>query len=324
MITLTYHEIAQSSGSFLPPGILVSPQQLESQLDHMLAHHSAVDASEIMSAMNDARLPRNSFCVTFDDGFRGQHDIALDILEARGIKGMFFITTCVVEDRILPTVERQRLLQYSNGAYADFYANFVRGVRDIFPSLSEDSYLPTARNIESAIPYYAEYAFYSPMERLYRKVRETMLPNDIFEAVIEDMFGDAFDEEAIIARHFLNWDDVVRMRDRGHSIGGHGHMHLLESNINGEKAAADHRRCLDLLHKKLGAPIETYAYPYGIYAPETINALRTGGVAISFTCRAGRSHESSPLLIDRYDCKAFPFQTNAIPTAQSTAERVIA
>jgi peptidoglycan/xylan/chitin deacetylase (PgdA/CDA1 family) len=304
----------------LPSGILVSPEQLAGQLDHMLRYHKAVTAHEIASAMACGELPKNSFSVTFDDGFRGQHDVALSILEARGVQGMFFVPTCIVNDRHLPTVERQRLLQYSNGPYEDFYTRFTLEVAERCPELAESAYAATPQNLQSALSYYAEYHFYSPMERLYRKVRETMLPNETFEAIIEAMFADAFKEEEIITRHFLNWDDLRRMRDRGHHIGGHGHKHLLESNIDGRVAAADHLRSVELLRNNLGFEVTSYAYPYGIFQPETVDALAGVGVEIAFTCRAGIGFDGSPLLIDRYDCKAFPFNANANVGPHSVAE----
>lgn len=320
MITLTYHEVAVASGSMLPPGILVSPDQFANQLDHMLRHHRPVKAEQVARSMINGELPENSFAVTFDDGFRGQHDVALDILEARGIEGMFFVPTCIVHHRQLPTVERQRLLQYSNGPYEDFYKRFASEIRNRYPELPESSYALTQENLDAALPYYAEYDFYSPPERLYRKVRETMLPNEVFEAIIEAMFADAFREEEIVERHFLSWDHLRRMRDRGHHIGGHGHKHLLESNIDGTIAAQDHLHCMGLLRDNLGIEVRSYAYPYGIYTPETVAALAGAGVELAFTCRAGIGFESSPLLIDRYDCKAFPFESSANTSAHSRAE----
>ena len=304
----------------LPPGILVSPHQFANQLDYMLRYHRAVTAEQIAQSMAGGTLPENSFAVTFDDGFRGQHDIVLDILDARSMQGMFFVPTCIVQHRQLPTVERQRLLQYSNGPYEEFYQRFAGEIRERYAELPESCYALTPENLDAALTYYAEYDFYSPMERLYRKVRETMLPNEVFEAIIEAMFADAFHEEEIVERHFLSWGHLRRMRDRGHHIGGHGHKHLLESNLDGTAAARDHLHCIGLLRDHLGIEVKSYAYPYGIYAPETIAALAGGGVKLAFTCRAGIGFEGSPLLMDRYDCKAFPFEASAAATEHSRAE----
>ncbi len=320
MITLTYHEVAVAGGSMLPPGILVSPDQLANQLDHMLRYHQPATAEQVARSMIEGRLPENSFAVTFDDGFRGQHDFALDILEARGIEGMFFVPTCIVHHRQLPTVERQRLLQYSNGPYEDFYKRFIREIHGRYPELSESSYALTQENLDAALSYYAEYDFYTPMERLYRKVRETMLPNEVFEAIIETMFAEAFREEEIVERHFLRWDHLCHMRDRGHHIGGHGHRHLLESNLDGAVAAQDHLHCLGLLRNNLGMEVRSYAYPYGIYTPETVAALAGAGIDLAFTCRAGIGFESSSLQMDRYDCKAFPFDISADANEYSRTE----
>src|SRR5262249_20906701 len=149
-----------------------------------------------------------------------------------------------------------RLLQYSNGPYEDFYKRFAKEICERYADLPESSYALTSENLEGALSYYAEYDFYSPMERLYRKVRETMLPNEIFETIIETMFADAFSEEVIVEHHFLSWDNLRRIRDRGHHIGGHGHKHLLESNLDGAAVVEDHLHCMGLLHDNLGIEIK--------------------------------------------------------------------
>jgi peptidoglycan/xylan/chitin deacetylase (PgdA/CDA1 family) len=324
MFTLVYHAIANKEDSMLPSGIVVSPTALEGQLDYLLHYHQPAAVEDVLDVKTEADLPENSFCITFDDGFKGQKQHALDILEERGLRGFFFVPTCILENRVLPTVERQRLLQYSNGDYRDFYDAFVRGVQEFYPEVPEGDYLPTPANLESALSYYAEYAFYSPLERLYRKVRETMLPNTVFETIIDRMFGAAFNEAQIMETYFLTWDDVRAIKERGHEVGGHGHMHLLESNINAKQAVADHHLSLSLLEAHLGRPVRSYAYPYGIYTPETLAFLKERGILASFTCRAGRGIEGSMLLADRYDCKAFPFDALAEANALSCEEMATA
>lgn len=320
MITLTYHCIADDSDELLPKGMSMSAQDFEQQIQHLLRYHQGADPNDFAQYVQRQKLPENSFLLTFDDGYKGQCTLALDILERYQLKGAFFVPTEILEHRRLATVERQRLLQYCNGPYQAFYQRFCQLVAQHYPELDAAYYLPTTENLEGALSYYAEYDFYSPMERLYRKVRETMLPNEVFERIIDLMFTQAFDEQDIIERFFLNWDDVREIERRGHVVGGHGHGHLLESNIIPAQAVADHHQALDLLSQHLALPVTLYAYPYGIYCPETVEALMQRGIIAAFTCETGRYWTDSPLYAHRYDCKAFPMKAQATPNAISELE----
>lgn len=324
MITLTYHAIAETSESLLPSNMAVSPIELEKQICYLLRHHTPAEPQQFLKAADKGVILKNAFLLTFDDGHKGQHDLALDILEKYELQGVFFVPTGILEDRRLPTVERQRLLQYCNGEYVKFYQTFTDLIATYFPELERSQYLPTTENLNSALSYYSEYHFYSPMERLYRKVRETMLPNDVFEKIIDAMFQVSFEEEELIEKFFLNWDDVSRIAERGHSVGGHGHAHLLESNIRPDEALTDHAHAIELLNQRLDRAAVLYAYPYGIFCEDTVGQLMSSGIRAAFTCQVGHGWELSPMYVHRFDCKTFPFEAEAPMNSYSLIESGIA
>jgi peptidoglycan/xylan/chitin deacetylase (PgdA/CDA1 family) len=69
-------------------------------LDYLLAHYTPVTLEAILDALNEKRpLPDRPFHLTFDDGFREMHDVAMPILLAKGVPATFFITSGFVDNK---------------------------------------------------------------------------------------------------------------------------------------------------------------------------------------------------------------------------------
>lgn len=321
MITVTYHLIAPPEATLLHPHLSINPTNLEKQIKHLAKWHNIISNKDLLTSLEKGYLPKNSTALTFDDAHRGQIEFALPILEKLNIKAYFFVPTCILEEKKLPIVEKQRLLQYAKiNTYEDFYNRFCDQIYNFVPDLPEEIYRPFPTTVENALDYYAEYSFYTPLERLYRKIRNTMLTNQEFEMIIHLMFKDSFNESEIIEKYFLNWDDVQKIAELGHEVGGHGHAHLLETDVDTQVIHKDVSHALNLLNKKLNHPVKTYAYPYGIFSQFTEECLKKNNIKTAFTCKPGLGFEGSPLRIDRFDCQDFPFVENVAPNRWSLKE----
>ena len=58
----------------------------------MLARYGTpIGIDELVRALDGAPLPKNPVMVTFDDGYRSCHDVALPILRAVGMRATFFV-----------------------------------------------------------------------------------------------------------------------------------------------------------------------------------------------------------------------------------------
>lgn len=167
-------------------------------------------------------------------------------------------------------------------------------------------YLPTEENLSAAQTYWQDYAFYTPLERLFRKVRDTVLSTDDIDATISSMFASMFDEQAFVTEYFVDWAEVLEMASAGMEIGAHGNLHLIDTQASSDAAANDARRAIDILNSRLPRPVRSYAYPYGLYMPETVRAIGEGGLMAGFTCNPGIAYSESFLTIDRLDTRMFP------------------
>jgi peptidoglycan/xylan/chitin deacetylase (PgdA/CDA1 family)/CelD/BcsL family acetyltransferase involved in cellulose biosynthesis len=101
---LTYHRVARPDAtSVLDDGVVdVTPELLERQLAFVGRWFQPVRMDDLLAFVQGrGELPNNPVLVTFDDGYRDNHDVALPILMHRGIRATFFIATDYVEQRRL-------------------------------------------------------------------------------------------------------------------------------------------------------------------------------------------------------------------------------
>lgn len=102
---------------------------------------------------------------------------------------------------------------------------------------------------------------------------------------------------AIGHKNFMTWDQIKEIDASGMTIGGHTKTHpyltgitdpiALEKEINGGKK---------IIEEHLGHPIETFAYPFGLYNASTTEAVRKAGYRIARTSKPGLWHTNKDLL----------------------------
>lgn len=77
-------------------------RQFTDDLDYLLKYFQPVSAIEIADAVKrGSRLPRHSFLLTFDDGFREIYDVVAPILLKKGVPAVFFINPAFIDNKEL-------------------------------------------------------------------------------------------------------------------------------------------------------------------------------------------------------------------------------
>jgi glycosyltransferase involved in cell wall biosynthesis/peptidoglycan/xylan/chitin deacetylase (PgdA/CDA1 family)/SAM-dependent methyltransferase len=87
---LLYHRIDRSVRDRWR--LCVSPENFDSQLDHILQRFQPVSLRELADSVRDGRVRHRSIALTFDDGYRDNLTKASRLLEERGAPATFFIS----------------------------------------------------------------------------------------------------------------------------------------------------------------------------------------------------------------------------------------
>jgi peptidoglycan/xylan/chitin deacetylase (PgdA/CDA1 family) len=240
---VTYHHVADHEPSYpFDPDIAdASLAQFRRQLEMLARHGTPIGVADLLRAVEGGPLPKNPVMVTFDDGYRSCHDIALPILRQVGVPATFFISTSFITERRLYWWERIALLlsgaQRRQGA--------IRYPRP----LELDARDPGLRG------------------RLTGIVKtEMLLDVERFLAEVAAALGVEWSPE-IEARHadrmIMTWDQIRALAKAGMDVESHTRRHrvlqtLAPADLEDELAGSRKE-----LEAQLDRPVRVIAYPVG-------------------------------------------------------------
>jgi peptidoglycan/xylan/chitin deacetylase (PgdA/CDA1 family) len=96
---LCYHGVCEdrlASESWMPPEF-VTLSVFQQQLSFLGRHGTVLPLEEAVRRLGDHSLPANSVCLTFDDGYANNLDIAYPELRRRGMPATVFLATKYIE-----------------------------------------------------------------------------------------------------------------------------------------------------------------------------------------------------------------------------------
>ena len=220
------------------------------------------------------RMPPRAVAITFDDGYRSTHDLALPVLREFGLPATVFVTTGHME----------------NGSmWNDIILEATRRLPDGELELHDigcGSYpLHTASDRQhTAVALTERSKYLTPPART--QLREKL----------EALAGGTLAQELMLTR------DMVRTLDRNNvEIGGHTITHPILTRIDDDEARAEIGGNKQQLEAILGKPLRLFAYPNGKHGVDFdarhTQMVREAGYAAAFTTAVGPATRHS----DRFE-----------------------
>jgi peptidoglycan/xylan/chitin deacetylase (PgdA/CDA1 family) len=275
-VVVAYHRVVEDFGSsseIANPSMLVSVKMLERHLDWIGKRYRFVDLDELGGWLESkSGSSRQIAAVTFDDGYQDFNDLALPILQRKGIPASIFVVTDYVgTTRVHIHDKLYLLLKRRQGA-----------------ARKSDGTL-RSRGLGSLGPYEAT-----------RKLLES-LPVDKLVCVIEALESeDPISEEITKPLQSLSWETVNQLHRAGVTIGAHTQSHALMPNESKERVfveAAGSRKAIE--ERVAGARVKYFAYPSGLFDATSVNAVAAAGYRVAFATTSGRSFGHPMLTIPR-------------------------
>lgn len=277
-----YHRVLADPDPLFPD--IVHAVQFKEQVSWIKSCFAVLPLTEAIDALYSDTLPSRSACVTFDDGYADNSEVALPILRAFGVTATFFIASNFLNggrmwnDSVIEAVRRyagDRMDLEGLGLGRHSVAN------------------PLERR--AAIDALLERLKYFPLNERSSRVDDLVstlaveLPQDLMMTTVQ----------------------VQNLQSAGMEIGGHTGRHPILAKLDRAEARreiADGKACLEGI---IGAPVTLFAYPNGKptrdYLPEHVQMVRELGFKAAVSTAIGVATRAS----DRYQLPRFtPWDLN--------------
>jgi peptidoglycan/xylan/chitin deacetylase (PgdA/CDA1 family) len=218
-VIVGYHRVVEDfaeSAETSIPSLLVATKTLERHLDWIGRHYRFVDLDELGRRMESGDNPGPPVAaITFDDGYRDFHDLALPLLRRKGIPAALFVVTDLVGTS-RPQVHDSLYL---------LLARRIARSMDTYPRLLHRFSGIRLPDVASLGPYQST-----------RILLET-LPLAAVERVIEALEAeDPLSPNMLEAFRPVNWEMLRNCQRAGMIIGSHTQSHILMPNESDARA----------------------------------------------------------------------------------------
>ncbi len=274
---LIYHRVAPEPDPLFP--LEVDAQRFTRQMQALAQHFHVLPLREAVDRLQSGTLPSGSACITFDDGYADNAQVALPILKNLGLPATFFVASGYLDggvmfnDRVIEAIRATSLPQLDLSEISLGY-----------PAVST---LPEKRTAIRSILGQIKYR--SPEER------------HSFCQYIEQVSGTE------VPRHLMMTSHQVRLlHHHGMTIGGHTLHHPILASLQNELEAREEIRLnKEHLEQIIEAPVDLFAYPNGVpdqdYRAEHAVMVRSLGYRAAVTTARGVATLSSdPFQLPRF------------------------
>jgi peptidoglycan/xylan/chitin deacetylase (PgdA/CDA1 family) len=272
---LTFHRVLAVADPLLPSE--PDAETFDWQMSVLSRHFRAMTVLEAMRRFGARDLPARAVCVTFDDGYADNSDVALPILQRWGIPATFFIASGFLDggrmfnDTVIETVRR-----LPGGTLETPWLGLPP-----LPIRNAEERRRAFETIISALKYRTPAERTELADRLAANL-SSPLPADLM----------------------MTHEQVQRLAAAGMSVGAHTRMHPILSRLDPQVARAEIEDGRDDLESILGGRVHVFAYPNGKpmrdYRPEHVSMVKDAGFryAVSTSWGSVRA-QSDPLQLPR-------------------------
>jgi len=267
---LIYHRILAVPDPLLAGE--VDAQAFAGQMALISHHFNVLPLAEAIECLARGALPPRAVCVTFDDGYADNHDVALPILRQLGVPATFFIASGYLD---------------GGRMWNDTVIEAVRAAQGPILDLSVLG-LGTYRMDSNADRC-------AGMNALLKRVKyEPPASRDEIAGRIAAAVGGVNPGSPMMTRR-----QVRALHDAGMEIGGHTVTHAILARLTpaeAEKEMADGKAELEAI---VGGPVTLFAYPNGKpiedFGPEHVALARRVGFRAAMTTSWGAARTGSDL-----------------------------
>jgi peptidoglycan/xylan/chitin deacetylase (PgdA/CDA1 family) len=211
-------------------------------------------------------------CLSFDDALRCQIELALPVLERRGLTALWFVYSTALQGGVenFETFRHFRVNAFNS--FDEFFYCFKEAAETSFGEVSD-----RLRDFDPKT-YLVQWPFYSDNERTYRFLRDKVLGEARMSAVYEHAIAKT-DYRRVHDDLWMTEDDVRRLVAADHVVGVHSYSHPTSmATLPVNQQRDEYERNIAHLTAIMGHRPTCVAHPANSYTNDTLGILRGLGI----------------------------------------------
>lgn len=253
-------------------------------------------------------FPEKSLLLTFDDGYIDNYTFVLPILKKYHMQGSFFVPGKVFTEHCLLDVNKIHFL------LAKVPIDIL--CKQLFKQLNE------YRGCQWQYPSNQElYKMYALADRFddektvfFKRVLQVGLPERLRNIICSNLFEKYMEvpEEVLAREIYLNYDQMVFMKQSGMFFGIHGYEHSWMNRLQEVELKKDLRKALACMRDLIDENAWVINYPYGSYSRDVLNSLKDIGCVCGLSTDLGIADldKDNRFILPRLDTNDFPPKSN--------------
>ena len=261
LLVLTYHRVLETYDPIINE---IDAVQFTQQMETLAGYFNVVSLAEGVERLQSGTLAPGSVCITFDDGYRDNFDVALPILDALNLPATFFVATGYLgngmmwNDVVIESMRSTSLQQLD-------LSEFELGVQAIG---TENEKIQLVDKLLGCWKY--------------KSVGE----RDRLVKCLQELAEVKLDQRIMMTR-----EEVCALSAAGMEIGGHTINHPILAVTELSEAKQQISACKQELETLVNKQVRFFAYPNGRsgkdYLNEHANAVKEAGYLAALTTNDG-------------------------------------
>jgi peptidoglycan/xylan/chitin deacetylase (PgdA/CDA1 family) len=286
-LVIGYHRVVENVADAAKtdmPTLLTSAAMFERHIDWIGRHFQFVSLDDIGDRIErDVPFSQPVAAVTFDDGYRDVFENAVPILERKGIPAAMFVVTDLVGRSDWQIHDRlYHLLDKAYDGWVDPWLGLTRLCADVDLRASDIPGMRAAsRNPYSAVTTLLPAISQADADRLM--------------TVLDTQVGNGTTKMPRTA----DWSMLEQMHRAGFTIGSHTKTHVWLAHESEERCIDELRDSRQALERRLGAPMDHFAYPGGQFTPHVVELVARAGYRFAYTACEHQDAAHPQLTIQR-------------------------
>lgn len=212
-------------------------RQFHQDLEVLLKYYRPIEPDDLLAYIRqNASMPKNTFLLTFDDGFKEIYEIIAPILEAKGIPAIFFINPAFIDNKEL-------FFRCKTSLLIDQLVN------------TPDKKLLTIYRTNLDVPA-------ATVEKLIERLKIIKLNDTHILDEIASQSGYSFDDFLKDKRPFLTKQELLSLKERGFTIGAHGWNHPYYEQLEMEAQISQTVDSCNFVQQEIKMDKKYFSFPY--------------------------------------------------------------